>query len=290
MSAVDSIACLPGNYPKALNGQQTPDSSASVQATQVKVSQSQTADITIVTAEGDTVTLSANRSAELSFTTYNAQGQAGDSSGAISAASAEFRRSSDFSITVDGDLNKEELKEIRTAIRTIQKAANDVLKGHEEKAAAQTAKLAGLDQIASIDADLEFNREVSVTQVTAQSDTADVQTTQAPTTAVAPTPVTASSSDARQTQPAEAVTPAPVWTPDGTTSTAAAAVSTNTASTHLSVLIQTQAGPTSASRSDASRPGLWWFPSQDPWNILHPAKDSGVPPVPAPAAETTASA
>ena len=273
MSCVDSVSCQPVNNPNPPNTQKTPDSSASVQASQIQVSQSQTADITIVTAEGDTVTLSANKSADLSFAIYNAQGKTGDSSDPITGMSEELHRSSDFSITVDGNLNREELKEIRTAIRTIQKAATDVLKGHEEKAAERTANLADLDQIASIDADLEFNREVSVTQVSAQSDTtADRQTPQVPATATAQ---------------------APLWSPDGITSTAATAVSTNTASTHLSVLIQTQAGSTPGSTSDASstsRPGLWWFPSQDLWNILHPAKDSAVPSVSAQAAETTASA
>jgi hypothetical protein len=266
----------------ALNPQTSAGSSASVQATQVKVSQSQTADITIVTSEGDTVTLSSSKSAELSFATYNAQGRVGDSSGTISGMSAELHRTSDFSITVDGDLNKEELKDIRSAIRTIQKAANDVLKGHEEKAAARTAKLADLDQIASIDADLEFNREVSVTQVSAQSNTTAV-----PESAEVPTPIPAPTSDSQQSPPSEAVTPAPVWTPVETP-TAAATVTTATASAHLSVLIQTQASVTSASSPDASRSGLWWFPSQDLWSILHPKKDSVEPSVPTTAVETPA--
>ena len=174
MSCVDSVSRAPVDNSTALNSQKAQDSSASIQATQIKLSQSQSADITIVTAEGDTVTLSSSKSAELSFATYDALGKVGDSSGTISGMSAELHRTSDFSITVDGDLNKEELKDIRKAIRTIQKAAKDVLKGHDEKAEARTAKLADLDQLASIDADLEFNREVSVTQVSAQSNTTAV--------------------------------------------------------------------------------------------------------------------
>jgi hypothetical protein len=266
MTCVDSVSRSPLDNSTALNSQKASDSSASIQATQIKVSQSQTADITIVTAEGDTVTLSSSKSAELSFATYNAQGQVGGSSGTISGMSAELHRTSDFSITVDGDLNKAELKDIRSAIRTIQKAANDALKGHEEKAASRTAKLSDLDQIASIDADLEFNREVSVTQVSAQTDTTAVPES---------TEVPAPASDSQQSQPSEAVTSAE-------TPSSEATVATATASTHLSVLIQTQASST------ASGSRLWWFPSQDLWNVLHPGKDSIAPSEPTPTAETPA--
>jgi hypothetical protein len=286
MSGVDSVSCVPVNNPTALNTQKTPDASASVQTAQVKVSQSQTADITIVTAEGDTVTLSASRSAELSFATYNAQGRVGDSSGTISGMSAELHRSSDFSITVDGDLNKEELKEIRTAIRTIQKAATDVLKGHDEKAATRTAKLAGLDQIASIDADLEFNREVSVTQVSAQAGTTSTpETSETQATAPVTSTVSASSTVAPQTQPSEPAIPTPADAP----STATAAT-TATASTHLSVLIQIQASASNETAPDSSRTGLWWVPSQDLWNTLHPRNNSIPQAVPETAIETPVTA
>jgi len=268
MSCVDSVSCAPRDNSTALNSQKPSDSSATVQAAQVKVSQSQTADITIVTAEGDTVTLSSSKASELTFATYSAQGQVGDSSVRLSGMSAELHRTSAFSMSVDGDLNKEELKDIRYAIRTIQKAAMDVLKGHEEKAAARTASLSNLDQIASIDADLEFSREVSVTQVSAKATAAAV-----PAAADSSAPEPAAASNSSQSAPTEAETPAPVWTPDIATTTTSAAA-TATASSHLSVLIHTQTGSDSTSAPDSSRSGLWWFPSQDLWNILHPKKDS----------------
>jgi len=271
MSGVDSISRAPLDNTTGLNSQKAPDSSASIQATQVKVSQSQTTDITIVTAEGDTVTLSSSKSAELSCATYNAQGKVGDSLGRSSGMSAELHRTSAFSITVDGDLNKEELKDIRSAIRTIQKVAKDVQKGHDEKAAARTAKLANLGQIGSIDADLEFSREVSVTQVSAQS-----EATANPETAATPESTEGTS--------------APAQSPAPTSSTPSATVATATASTHLSVLIQTQANPTSGTAPDAPTPGRWWFPSQDLWNSLQPKTDAGIQSAPTEAAETPVTA
>jgi len=173
MSCVDSVTCSTLNNSTPLNSQKAPSSAAELQAAQVKVLQSQTADITIVTAEGDTVTWSSSKAAEVSFATYNAQGQTG--------SSAELRRTAAFAFSVDGELNREELKDIRRAIQTIQKAANNLLKGHEKQAATRTARLATLDQIASINADLTFQREVSVTRFSAQSEPVSApETTESP--------------------------------------------------------------------------------------------------------------
>jgi len=273
MSCVDSVSRLPVDNSTALNPQKVPSFAAELQAAQVKVSQSQTADITIVTAEGDTVTLSSNKSAELSFATYDAQGQVNGSSAHLSGMSMELHRTSDFSISVDGDLNKDELKDIRRAIRTIQKAANDVLKGHEDKAAARTAKLARLDQIASIDADMEFNREVTVTRISAQSQAAAIpESTETPAT---PDPVS---------DPAQPTSEAPA-PPSPATATA----TTATASTHVSVLIQTQAAAP-ANSPEASKSGLWWFPSPDLWNVLYPKQGSLTPAVSSPDSATAVTA
>jgi len=164
MDGISSIARLPidhSNLYVAKPAQANPDVN---QAAMVNVARAQNSDITIVTAEGDTVTFSSSRSTELSFTTYNAQGQQVSDSGDVSAKSAEFRTSSEFSFTVEGDLNKKELREIRRAIKTIQKATRDVLRDDEEKAAERTATLSRLDQLASIDADVQFRQEFSIVQ------------------------------------------------------------------------------------------------------------------------------
>jgi hypothetical protein len=270
MSRIDSLSCVPVNNPAVLNSQ-IARSSTSIDAAEVKVSQSQTSDLAILTAEGDTFTWSSSKSAELSFSTYNAQGDLADAS-AVSAASMELRRTSAFSITLDGELNKDELKDIRSAIRTMQKAANDIRKGHEEKAATRMAKLADLDQLAGIDADLGFTREVSFIQLSAQSEmaagTESIQT---------PEPVPAPTLDSQQTEPSQTGVSAPVSGPVESSSTAAATVATATASTHLSVWIQTLQTPAEAAPAntpDPSMSALWWFPSQDLWNILYPKKDS----------------
>jgi hypothetical protein len=102
---------------------------------------------------------------EISFETYSSKGQ-----------SLEVSKSSEFSMTVEGDLNREELKDIRKAIRSILKAERDILKGHDEGATERTAKLAELDQIASIDAKMEFRQTVSVTQMTVETPASATET------------------------------------------------------------------------------------------------------------------
>src|SRR5262245_65927746 len=91
-----------------------PYSSATVE--HITASRSQSADITIVTAEGDRVTLSASMGAQAEYApneyaTYNAYGR--------------------VSVTIEGDLSRSELKDIRKAIRTIEKAARDMARGDE---------------------------------------------------------------------------------------------------------------------------------------------------------------
>ncbi len=135
--------------------------SGTASAKMVNISRSQSSDFTIVTAEGDTVTLSSSRSSELAFATYNPLGD----SGSASRSAASFSTSRDFSFSVEGDLNKEELKDIRRAIKTVMKSARDVLRGDDEKAFRRASKLSNLDQIASLDANLHFRREISTTQV-----------------------------------------------------------------------------------------------------------------------------
>jgi len=128
------------------------ESSSTAAASKISVSRSQSTDISILTAEGDKVTLSASFIDNAEFATYDSRGSAG--------GSRSFERS--FSFTVEGELSRKELKDIRRAIRTIEKATHDVLKGKTEKAAQRASKLERLDTIAQLQAEVEMTRKVSV--------------------------------------------------------------------------------------------------------------------------------
>src|SRR5436190_6033190 len=114
---------------------------AAAESTAVSIASSQSSDITIVTAEGEKVTISSNFSSELSYASYDAKGRMG---GAASAQAAEFHASRDLSFTVEGDLSRDELKDIRRAVKTIMKATRDALSGEPDKAADRAEKLGKL--------------------------------------------------------------------------------------------------------------------------------------------------
>ncbi|HLQ76091.1 MAG TPA: hypothetical protein VK210_01985, partial [Terriglobia bacterium] len=234
MDALSSVSSSPVDNSTACATKQS-SNTLTQQATRITVSQAQSTDIKIVTAEGDTVTLSANKTADLSYSTYNAHGSIDGKSVSVSAMSAEMHQTSAFSLTVDGDLNKEELKDIRRAIRIIEKSAHDVLTGHADKAASRTAKLAKLDQLASIDADVEFQQEVSVMQASSQSTSvpsSDSTDTPDPTPVSAPQPAPAISAEASTDASAPTATVLPA---DPQVVAPAPATSETPTSTHLTL-------------------------------------------------------
>ena len=149
--------------------------SCGVNAVKGSVSQSQSTDITLVTAEGDTVTLSSSFEREVKFETYNSRGE--------SASMLSKSSSSSFSLSIEGDLDRKELRDIRNAIRTIEKVNRTLMRGDLEKAAHQAEKLQRLDTIASLDAELLMTRQVTLETWTGQTST---QALEPPVEPVAP--------------------------------------------------------------------------------------------------------
>jgi hypothetical protein len=74
--------------------------------------------------------------------------------------SSETSRS--LSISVEGELSREELKDIRKAVRTIGRAADEMIEGDVKGAARQVEKLQRLDTLSQVQAEVEVKREVSV--------------------------------------------------------------------------------------------------------------------------------
>jgi hypothetical protein len=119
-----------------------------------KVFQSQDAAITIFTAEGDKVTLSASSQTQFEFATYDANGFLGR------YRSAETSQS--LSVSVEGNLSRQELKDIRKAIKTIGRAADELTEGDVDGATRQVEKLQKLDTLSQVQAQVEVKREISL--------------------------------------------------------------------------------------------------------------------------------
>jgi hypothetical protein len=72
--------------------------------------------------------------------------------------------SREYSILVEGDLNKTELRDIRKAIRTIEKIMRDFLSGDIDHAVGKAMKISRLESISTLEASLQFERSLSVDQ------------------------------------------------------------------------------------------------------------------------------
>lgn len=132
--------------------------------TRVTSSLHQNADVTIVTAEGDKVTLSSGSQAQVTYATYEELRYMGGHFAQFRYEALGLEVSREYSIVVDGDLNKKELRDIRKAIRTIEKMMRDFLSGNVDHAVGKAMKVSKLESISSLEASLQFERSLSVDQ------------------------------------------------------------------------------------------------------------------------------
>ena len=107
---------------------------------------STTAQLSLTTAEGDKVVLSFSNA----------------SSGAVATEGTDYasirNRRSEVKIQVEGNLNENELRDIRKLARIVSRAANDVLRGDNEQAARRIAKAEQLEGIQSFA--FSLNRQI----------------------------------------------------------------------------------------------------------------------------------
>lgn len=129
-----------------ISGLSGPDSqpSASVATASSRVT---TSELSLTTSEGDKVVLSISQG---SSSATAAEG--------VDYASLRSRQSA-VTIQVEGDLNREELQDIRRLARIVSRAAGDVLRGDHERAARRVARAGDLDSIQSFA--FQLNRQVA---------------------------------------------------------------------------------------------------------------------------------
>jgi hypothetical protein len=173
--------------PYATTISQLPDFSANsriyneVLLTRTETSNQQHKDITLVTEEGDRVTISSSFQRQAVYSTYE-----GISKYSVSATSEnldmeknelawfegeqfEYENDGSFSISVDGDLNKQELKSIRKVVKTIDKIMTDILYGkHIPDGLAKAIEMNNLSSIASLEANYQYDKTMLVEQTAIQ--------------------------------------------------------------------------------------------------------------------------
>ncbi len=145
------------------------------------VSYEKNKEISLTTQDGDKVTISASqegllsysRSNEITYEKYsfadNSQGQGtslftGEEFIMKQQEKVEFEYMSDLSITVEGDLNEQELKDIKTALRQIDKIMTNMLYGggDSNEISSSLSKLDNLESISGVEADYRYEMNVII--------------------------------------------------------------------------------------------------------------------------------
>jgi hypothetical protein len=177
--------------------------------------------LSVTTAEGDKITLTADFEARYRAVNYQAQTENGTAQ--VSAASIEASLKKQYGVTVEGDLNEQELNDLEKLFRKVSNIFRKYFRGQDDEALAKTAKLAdkfgGLSSLSSLD--LSVNVERSVTVVAVQVASAVTGPPALPTNQPAQTPTSTQTSR----------TPSTPVTPGAAPSTVAAIPQSSTGTT-----------------------------------------------------------
>ena len=140
------------------------------QVSGVAVSNDLSGRLSVTTAEGDTITLTADLEYNFRAVNYSSH-VAGDSSTVdLEARYAESTLKKEFGVMVEGDLNEQELNDLEKLFRKVSNIFRSFFHGNDEAGLAKTAKLAErLEQLPSLSGlDLSVDVQRSVTVLAAQ--------------------------------------------------------------------------------------------------------------------------
>ncbi|ALA57476.1 hypothetical protein [Nitrospira moscoviensis] len=132
----------------------------------IAVSHELAGQLSVTTAEGDRVTLSAQLAESLRAVSYSGQARQEGASVEVDAYQAEYSFSRTLGLSVEGDLNDEEIRDLSKLFRKVAGIFKKLFNGQDDAALAKTAKLADrfehLSSLASLDLDVEVERSVTV--------------------------------------------------------------------------------------------------------------------------------
>ncbi len=144
-----------------------------VQANRISLTSNESKDITIITDEGDKVTLSYDHQVESTYAGLKAlsyQGATATADGMemiketltrMDAEHFQFENSQHMTISVDGDLNNQEMADIKMAIKQIDEIMTGLLHGENISEAAKNIEdLKHLESLSSFEADYSYERDV----------------------------------------------------------------------------------------------------------------------------------
>lgn len=129
-------------------------------------------DLTIKTREGDTVTLSAHLETDATFAAYRGRG--------AQASYLSLQSSSGFSISVEGDLSEQELKDVEKLVKQFGQELRQFFRGSDDASAADVGR-GDFSSLAGFAANFESSASLTVVAGQAQAAPAEGTIASSPT-------------------------------------------------------------------------------------------------------------
>ncbi|MCK5312423.1 MAG: hypothetical protein KAJ62_09940 [Desulfobacteraceae bacterium] len=130
-------------------------------------------DLTIKTSEGDIVKLSTNSFYDFKSLLYDKRGQIYSDAGTITNQTTyremTLKSGQSFTFSVSGNLNAEEMKDIKKIIGQIDNIVHHMKKGNMDKAIKKALKMGGYDTVSKFSADLSVKKSFSMISETIQN-------------------------------------------------------------------------------------------------------------------------
>lgn len=158
------------------------------QSTRATLDARANAEISLVTADGDKVTLSASSALLATYSTYDYLGRLDGRTLAARGEKLQIAGTGAYTVTIEGELDQEELADINKLLDTIEAATSDVLSGNPEGLLKSFAELGKLDSIATFQAALNYSRSASAERTTNIASTSEAASDNATETAFTKSP------------------------------------------------------------------------------------------------------
>lgn len=132
-----------------------------------RYAKSENADITIITDDGDRVTISSDSSMQSSYASYSGLLRSGSSTGKAEGYEFQGQMRSNFSISIVGDLDSQEYDDIISALKTIDSVMESVSSGNMVDLQSIAEKFGGLDSLSGLSASIQVKESMSYEQAQA---------------------------------------------------------------------------------------------------------------------------
>lgn len=162
---MEGVQCCTSPAARPHDPAATPASYQSSRLNWLSVSEEQQADVDIVTAEGDTVTLSSDYRAAVSLATYEHLARSDSGYRHLEAQMLDFQMEQEIGVTVEGDLNPQELADIKSLLSDLGAMFKEFLASGGQEPPGINEDFARLTSLKSVQAQFEYSASVGYLSV-----------------------------------------------------------------------------------------------------------------------------